>query len=361
MPASAEPKGNGNIKLWPFPVPAALLAVPLLWLVLGGALWVTHEVADWPRSDTAGGIVFLVAAAGLIPILLVVVDAIASQQGAITTKWFSVDFGKATVEQARPAVGIETGLGSQGAPITDSSVVAVHQTLNQARRNEIVRLDLGTGDKWWITRLFALCAGARTTGAPKALVFIGHDLGADGAFLGWIDAEDGFRMLRAHREPLRFAYDRAQAIARYVTTVAPVVAAADPIGPAAPAGHPELTVMAVPANNYAHPPFLQQGEDTALRVLLDLLGKYEQQQQQVAAGGVEWVTIGGLQDVFGDELHRETVDLGWPTERQLQAFLSITDDYVAAVENGRFARVIDRRSLLNALLRQVLLPTATSD
>jgi hypothetical protein len=98
---------------------------------------------------------------------------------------------------------------------TDSSVASVHQTVNAARANDVVQLDLGTRENWWMTRLFALCFGAVRTDAPKLLVFVGRDSGVDHAFPGWIHARDALRLLRAQRAHLRFALDRAEAIARY--------------------------------------------------------------------------------------------------------------------------------------------------
>src|SRR5205085_9009394 len=106
--------------------------------------------------------------------------------GALTTRWGSIDFGKGVGINERPAVEIPTSLGFEGQPITDSSVQSAHQTLNAARANEIVRLDIGTGDSWWVTRLFALCVGASRIGAPELVVFVGRESAVDHAYLGWI-------------------------------------------------------------------------------------------------------------------------------------------------------------------------------
>jgi hypothetical protein len=95
------------------------------------------------------------------------------------------------------------------------------------------------------------------------------------------------------------------------------------------------------------------GEETTLRVLLDLLGKYEQVQQPL---GGERVTPGILQDVLGSDWRREQIDTRWPRERQLSEFLASTNDYVALVEARRFQSVVHRRALENAILRQLVVP-----
>lgn len=153
-------------------------------------------------------------------------------------------------------------------------VVSVHQTLDAARANDIVRIDLGTGESWWMTRLFALSFGANRIGAPKLFVFVGRDAGIDHAYLGWIHPRDALRVMRAEHPHLRFALDRAESIARYMTTVDSAVPPAPIAG--VPAGDPQFQPLMEPAATYATHPFFQGlGEETALRVLLDLLGKYE--------------------------------------------------------------------------------------
>jgi hypothetical protein len=351
-------QGAQAIRLWPFDAYVALAAVPVLWIILGAFFWAGHRWMDWPTVAAAGGLVYIAAAIGLVPVALLVLDTIAQRRGALTTKWFSVDFG-ATVDEVprRPAVEIPTSLGLPGQAVNDSSVVHVHETLAAARSNDVVRLDLGAGENWWMTRLFALCAGATEAGAPEILVFVGQDAGIDQAFLGWTRPRDAFRLMRASREPLRLIFDRANSIGRYLTTVAPGPLPAPP--PPIPATQPQLAntlaaaLAAVPMNYAQDARFQGLGEETTLRVLLDLLGKYEQFQQPL---GGERVTPGVLQDVLGTELRREQIDTRWPRERQLSEFLASTNDYVALVDARRFQSIVHRRALENAILRQLVVP-----
>jgi hypothetical protein len=282
-------------------------------------------------------------------------DPVARRGGAVRTPWASIDFGKGIEVEERPAVEIPTGLGFEGQALTDSSVAEVHKILNDARTNAIVRLDLGTGENWWMTRLFALCVGAIRTGAPELLAFVGRDSGVDHAFLGWIGPRDALRLLKAERVQFRLAFDRAESIGRYITTVAPIVAPASP--PPLPPGDPQLAPFLAPATNYAQrPDFQGLGEETSLRVLLDLLGHYEQQQAPL---GGERVTKAVLLSVFGSQLRRQKIDVDWPHERQLDEFFAATDDHVAIVQADRFLRIVHRSLLENALLRQLLTPKET--
>jgi hypothetical protein len=61
-------------------------------------------------------------------------------------------------------------------------------------------------------------------------------------------------------------------------------------------------------------------------------------------------------DVFGSELRRQSIDVAWPDERQLDAFFASTDDHVAILERDRFVRLVPRTELENALLRQLVRP-----
>jgi hypothetical protein len=234
-------------------------------------------------------------------------------------------------------------------------VASVHQTLNEARANDIVRIDLGGGDNWWLTRLFALSYGATRTGAPKLFVFVGRDSGIDHAYLGWISPRDAVRLLRSQYEHLKLALDRAESIARYMTTVAPTVPPA--LQPPIPPGNPALMPLMVPAGIYAtHDSFRNLGEETALRVLLDLLGKYEANPGPQQQTGGERVTVSVLVNVFGPELRKQKVDVSWSDTRQLEAFFATTDEYIAILDQNRFVRIVPRSQLENDLLEQLLMP-----
>lgn len=350
------------VALWPFDVLIALAAVPIAWLLLAATFWMTNRWLGWPTADSAGGLLYLAVAIGLVPIILLILEAIARGGGSVTTPWGGINFRAGTKTEDRPAVEVETGLGFEGQPINDSMVVSVHQTLDEARANDIVRIALGKGENWWMTRLFALSFGASRIGAPKLFVFIGRDAGIDHAYLGWIHPRDALRVMRAERPHLRFALDRAESIARYMTTVAPGVQPAAP-GPVPQAGppplpaDPQLQPLMVPAAAYAnHPLFQGLGEETALRVLLDLLGKYEALPGPGQPVGGERVTVSILLNIFGPELHQEKIDVSWTDERQLDEFFATTDEYIAILDQNRFARIVPRSQLENDLLRQLLRP-----
>jgi hypothetical protein len=344
------------VRLWPYGVLVALASVLVLLMVSAGVLWITNRWAGWPTANTSGALLYFVVAVSLVPVILLVLESVRQRGGSVTTKWGGIDWGREVATAARPTVEIPKGLGFEGQPIYDNDVVSAHQTVAAATANDIGRIDLVTGESWWTTRLFTLSFAATRNGTPKILVFVGRFSGVDYAFLGWARPSDVFRLLRARRDDLRLAYDRAEAIARYVTSVAPWASLAlEPPTAVPPPVEPRLAALynATPAIFVNDARFQGVGEETDVRILIDLLGRYE--QAQTPQGG-ERVTPAVLQDVLGSELRQARIDVGWSQERQLSEFFGMTEDYVAIVSGSRFERVVERRALENAVLRRLVAP-----
>jgi hypothetical protein len=352
-----------HVRLWPYGVFVALAATLVVLLTAAGMLWMTNRWAGWPTANTSGALLYFVVGVSLVPVVLLVLESVRQRGGSVTTKWGGIDWGREVATAARPAVEIPKGLGFEGQPIYDSNVVSAHLTVAAATANDIVRIDLGAGESWWTTRLFTLSLAARRNGAPKILVFVGRFSGVDNAFLGWARPNDVFRLLRARRDDLRLAFDRAEAIARYMTSVAPWAPPPPPVAPAPPppaaplpsSVEPRLAPLygATPQDFVNNPRFQGAGEETDVRVLIDLLGRYEQAQ---SPQGGERVTPSVLQDVLGPELRQARIDANWSQERQVSEFLGMTEDYVAIVDGSRFERVVERQALENAVLRRVIAP-----
>jgi hypothetical protein len=209
MKRRASPAAQGKaMLLWPFGVLIALAAFPIIWLLLAVIFWMTNRWVDWPTSGTSGGLLYLAVAVVLVPIVLLILDAVARGGGSFTVKSVGINFGSGVRATEPPAVEVQTSLGFEGQPINDSMVASVHQTLNEARANDIVRIDLGVRRQLWLTRLFALSYGATRTGAPKLFVLVGRDSGVDHAFLGRVQPRDAVRLLREQYPHLRLALDR---------------------------------------------------------------------------------------------------------------------------------------------------------
>jgi len=373
-PAAAEPSGaTGRLRgfwariapapaterLWPFSLAAALVLVPLLWLLLGLVLWGASALTGWPAAGTSSGIVYLVAIIGLTPVWLLLVDSLARRGAVITTKFVALDFSKG--ETTTTAAPLQLNVpGLEGAPINSSSVKQIHEVLSKATTTRVLHIDLGAGDEWWVTRLFALVAGAVDAGSPETIVFIGRQAESgrsqDGAFLGWIDTREAFRVLLVTHPELKSIRDRCRAISRLVEE-------ATASSPPAPIGPPIPVPTGVPADIWTtateyiqNIDFQQLGSDTKVRILLEQLGRYE---AQVTPEKVERVTRGTLA-AFDEALYTEAIDITWPVEQKIDALLRARGRYVAETTDGAFSRLLACSVVQSDVLRQLALPSPQS-
>src|SRR5437764_2769724 len=176
-------------RLWPFGPALALAIVPATWIVFAAVLWAGHHWMKWPTAKSSGGLLYLAAALSLILIALLLLDYAAQKRAAFSIRSFTVDFSKDTQLPERPLVTLNSDIGFEGTPMVETSA-EIHKILNSTAGADVVRLDIKSGDAWWETRLFALCAGATRNGRPSAIIFVGESVTPDrvtpGAFLGWI-------------------------------------------------------------------------------------------------------------------------------------------------------------------------------
>jgi hypothetical protein len=167
----------------------------------------------------------------LLPILLVLVDTVARQGGAIAFRDIRVDFA-GSVEPAS-SITIPRNIGLPGQPDSDSTTTEIIDTLRNAAGNEIVVVDLEEGDAWWETRLLVLCAGAARLRRPSAIVFVATKR-TPWQFQGWAPPGELLRALLRAEQGYRRSYATAEAAAAQWALVPPPPAGA----PCPPPGHP---------------------------------------------------------------------------------------------------------------------------
>src|SRR5262249_21394626 len=129
------------------------------------------------------GVILAVIAVGFVPILLSVIDMARGSRALVDLRGFRIDFSQTDVR--RRSTELPANVGEPGQIVTSSSPTRIAAALGAAMTNQFVRLDIKDGDAWWVTRLFALSAGAVRMGVPKAIVFVGNREGGEGMFLGW--------------------------------------------------------------------------------------------------------------------------------------------------------------------------------
>jgi hypothetical protein len=68
------------------------------------------------------------------------------------------------------------------------------------------------------------------------------------------------------------------------------------------------------------------------------------------------ISLVRLDELFGPVLHRDSIDLSWPPQRQLDAFLNSQAAFLAATEQGTYAALVSRAALANEVLRSLSSP-----
>ena len=77
----------------------------------------------------------------------------------------------------------------------------------------------------------------------------------------------------------------------------------------------------------------------------DLGEKIEQQ------GGAVKITLVRLEELFRPVLNKDSIDLDWPSDRQLDAFLETEAPSIAITQNRKYSTLVPRLTLLNELLK----------
>lgn len=342
-------------QLWPYGITAALVAIPLVWIVFVVTLKVTSQFAQWPDAEMRQTVFYVVAALSVVPLVLSLLDFAASRRAVLDIRGVKLDFSKfegAEAVAVRETVRLPENIGIPGQIVSDSAPMQIVHALADATRNEIVRLDIDAGNAWWITRLLALSAGAARAGSPRVLVFVGRRQNVDGVFLGWAAPRDVVQAILASDHRYRLAYDRAQAI------TAQVVAFGDTaVRPINLALHPEVL-------RYLNDPeYLKMGAAVAEQILMDQLARH----QDYPPSGIssledpaEHVTLGRLADLLGPYLYLDAIDLTWPGQRQLDTYLEARAPYVALLRGGRYDGMLQRELADRRILRHLLTPPSAS-
>jgi hypothetical protein len=342
-----------NNLLWPYGNKAAVLAVSFIWLGVALILFLTKMYLGWPDAESAKIAIPLAFAIGLLPLLLLILDYLAVRRGVLDVKGIKIDFSQTEITGA--VVELPANIGQPGPLVSDSTPMEIVSTLKAATANEIVRLDIGDGHEWWVTRLFALSVGAVRAGSPKALVFVGQRPDIDNAFLGWAKPSALLQSLMPEHIGIKDAtyndiYQRTVTITKQVATFADPVNLTSvlPFPGAPPIRWSTSLNLPVDITRYLNDPRYTALGDAALeQILMDQLALHNLESKP------DHLTLGRLQTLFADCLHTNAVDSDAPKEKQIAVLLQSHAPYVALVRNGRYEALVDRADVERLIIRQL--------
>jgi hypothetical protein len=347
-----------------------LLAGLLILGLFALASWV-RATRDWPTERSDNLLLIGILIIGLIPLALVLIDALIQRGGSLSFQGITIDLAATT----SPAVDfrIDTNIGVEGETVSDSSSRQILDALRKSATSDIAVLDLEDGKAWWETRLFILAAGAVRLGKPRAIVFGASTDRQAKTFLGWASPRSLLDALLDGRNPRHVTYleiyglalDAAEKWQREV----------DKLGPNPPAG----TAVAVPSDL----PPVPQDWSWQSWVLVDDRGRpnpFIAEQFIALALGKEiedkWravppptdpnassaekfpkavtITEQALNTMFADKLHRSAIEETATSDAQVDAFLRDTGEFAAITRHGTYVRMASRTALMEGLVQQLL-------
>lgn len=356
-----------NSHLWPFGPGIALAAVPAIWATCAGAFFLMRTYLAWPGTESASALIYFSMAISVVPLLLLLLDFIAARGGVIGNKWLNVDFSKAIADAgivSRESFPLPDNIFAEQDRLTDSGGSKLIEAMKRATVAEIVCIDIKDGSAWWVTRLLALCAGARGRGAPSAIVFVGRVENRERVFLGWSTPTELLTAILSSNDDYRARFQKAKMIARQLGmfgdwrySLTPQIEPVPILPPAPPqsvALHPDVAINRI---HYDESDAVMLAK-ISIEELRRTVGAPPPSDASVRnlEQPPDRLTLARLQELFAPCLYVSAVDRNWPNAQQLDRFLEATASYVAMVRNGIYEGMLRTdfgdRAILRELLRQ---------
>jgi hypothetical protein len=70
--------------------------------------------------------------------------------------------------------------------------------------------------------------------------------------------------------------------------------------------------------------------------------------------GSPTISLARLEELFRPVLSRESIDLSWPEDRQMSAFLESEAPFIALTQDGKYSALVSRLNLLSTTLNSAL-------
>lgn len=330
-------------RLWPFGPRACLIAAAALLVGLLLLFGIFRVTAGWPGAQSETAVLIGILILSLLPIALAFLDAVMDRGAVIEYGGVKLAFSQGR-DLGTSGLTVSANIGVRGKAITDSSTTEILDTLRQAAAQDIAVIDLEEGQAWWETRLLVLLFGAVRHGRPDKIVFVGTDARKEQRFQGWSYARDLLpRLAKAHPQ-FEKSLHIVRAEASQLALVEPAAA------PGLPPWQPPLGPLAQRHPWMANDPTTGlPNELFAEQALQSELGEKIEQLE-----GARSVSLLRLEELFRPILSKDHIDLSWPAERQLDAFLETEAPFLAITRDGHYATLVSRLTLMNQLLKPLL-------
>ncbi|MBK9014720.1 MAG: hypothetical protein IPM82_11930 [Saprospiraceae bacterium] len=122
---------NAKTKLWPYKPSSSILLALVLMAVLITAFILLGKVLNWPAKDSDVTVLIGVLLFSILPVVLVLIDAIMERGGSFEIEGFKINLPETTTNSAL-GFAVPDNIGAPGQPITDSSTTQILDALSKA-------------------------------------------------------------------------------------------------------------------------------------------------------------------------------------------------------------------------------------
>jgi hypothetical protein len=350
MAAHTEPATARRTVLWPWAAAWALVAVPaaLLLLVVGEAL--LNHWTGVPGDSHQGWVLLGIVLLSLLPVLLLVLDNIASSGGSFQAPGgvkISFEAASARVAATVTSTTLSENLGTVGTETAhQSGMRSILRALRASERTEVTVVDLRDGHTWWESRFFILVASAARRRSNQALAVIATDSEQTRKFVGWADPVRLLELHLAAHPVLNLAFQRAEALHLQWQASLPTepavpsgVPAPMPASRTAPWG-PNQLWLPQPVDEPSDPVF---GFELFLQQELDNLTVSHPDLRNP-------VTVNRVLELYRAALVTGSVDVGASIEEWVALLNGPSRRFFALTADGVFRALVPRDALLAALV-----------
>lgn len=342
----------------------------LLVLGLFGLAWLVRENSDWPTEGSDNLLLTGVLIIGLLPVMLVLIDALIRRGGKLSFQGITIDLAGADVRGVE--FRIDTNIGVEGETVSDTSSARILDTLERAAATDVIVVDLEDGKAWWETRLLILVAGAVRVGKPRSIVFVAPAEQQKRSFLGWATPSALLEELLGERSPRRAVYLKTYGLSleagekwrKAIEQLGP-----QPAPGAVPVPPPDLPQVPVTwnwaswvawdgsrANRFAPEQFLALALGNELEETWKAVPFPADPNVSSSAKfpGAVTVTQESLSSLFASQLHCTAIDETARSDAQVDAFLASSGEFVPITRSASYLRLASRSALLEGLVQQLL-------
>jgi len=202
-------------RFWPWPARLAILTVPVVLVVLLTAYGLLRGLARWPTDHYQGWTLLGILLLSLLPIFLLLLEAIVSSGGTLEAPGgvkLSFEATSARVASTVSSTTLSENLGTlDSEPAGASGMRSILRALRRSERTDVTVVDLRDGQTWWESRFFIVVASAARRPSNQALAIVATKNEVQRSVVGWADP---VRLLELHlsaQPDLNTGYQRALA------------------------------------------------------------------------------------------------------------------------------------------------------